>query len=290
MMRNLLVTILALLPLAAAAQQQGVQSVIPMRGNFFFDSALFKPKIVGGTEAPPDAFPWQVSLQRSDIANPLDAHYCGGSIRSERWLVTAAHCVANLQPSDIMAIAGTHLLLPTTHRLRVQRIIVHKQYDPTTQDYDVALLMLEQPLTLGPSEQVIALEGSEDEQVDIPVGKRLFVTGWGITSEGGSPVSTLREVSVPVVTNSVCNDPLSYGGAVTARMICAGDAQGGRDSCQGDSGGPLATNRSGRNAKLVGIVSWGVGCAKPGKPGVYARVSALKSWIEGCTAAPDSCQ
>jgi len=274
----------ALLCFATATLAQSPS--IPERGNKDFDSAKLTPKILGGLPAPAGAYPWQVSLQRAD----LDAgrgHYCGASIRNERWLVTAAHCMAGLQPSDVKVVAGVQTMSASTPRLAVSRIVVHKQFSSTSGDYDVAIVMLQQPLTLGPNIQPVSAISQSDEQ---KLGdKMLMVTGWGATQEGGQPVRTLREVAVPLVSNKECNDPLAYNGKVTDRMLCAGYAQGGRDSCQGDSGGPLATGRDG-SSRLVGIVSWGEGCARPGKPSVYARVSVLNSWIEKCIASPESCQ
>jgi trypsin len=110
----------------------------------------------------------------------------------------------------------------------------------------------------------------------IAVGTNVVVTGWGRTSEGGSSSTTLRQVTVQIINQSTCNSAYSAHGGVSSNMICAGVPGGGRDACQGDSGGPLITTNP---RSLVGIVSWGVGCARPQFPGVYARVSSVCNWI-----------
>ena len=110
------------------------------------------------------------------------------------------------------------------------------------------------------------------------VGAHLTVAGWGTTTEGGQPSDVPLRVRVPIVTNAQCND--AYGtGSIAAGMVCAGFPDGQRDSCQGDSGGPLFGVDSNGQYVLVGVVSWGFGCARPGYPGVYTRVSAYKIWI-----------
>lgn len=278
--------LLAFLLFAAPAWAQ--TPTIPDRGNTPFDAVKKgTAKIVGGIVAPPGTYPWQVSLQRSDYSPPR-GHFCGASIRNERWLVTAAHCMVGLQPTDFGIVVGVQTFTSTTERHKVERIIINKQYDRNSQDYDVALVMLSQPLAIGPNVQAIApLSGTEEAALG---NSELFVTGWGVTQQGGSTVLTLREVAVPLISTKECNDPLAYNGGVTERMLCAGLAQGGKDSCQGDSGGPLATARTGTAARLVGVVSWGEGCAKPGKPGVYSRVSQLTGWIESCIQSPNNCQ
>jgi secreted trypsin-like serine protease len=290
-MRAFLLNALFLLATGAQGQTAPAVSQIPARGNIDFDSSLFQPKIIGGEPARAGSYPWQVSLQRSDT----QAHYCGASIRDAKWIVTAGHCAVNLRPTDVAAVAGTHYLIATEPRLRIQRIIVNKQYTEikqpsgVTYDYDIALMMLDQPLVFGPELQSIPPVSAAEEEAIVP-GTPLYVSGWGATSEGGRAVITLRSVSVPSVPTADCKNPFSYGGRVSERMLCAGDAQGGRDACQGDSGGPLSTAQSGTGAKLIGVASWGAGCARAGKPGVYARISVLNSWIEKCMASPDSCQ
>ncbi|MNT55643.1 Trypsin [compost metagenome] len=88
----------------------------------------------------------------------------------------------------------------------------------------------------------------------------------------------LQKVDVPLVTTESCN--ISYKNEITDRMMCAGFPEGGKDSCQGDSGGPLVAKTTDNQTYLIGVVSWGTGCARAGKPGVYAKVSYATSWIQ----------
>jgi secreted trypsin-like serine protease len=247
----------------------------------FIDKA--NSKIVGGKPATPGAYPWQASLVVSNISDAGRAHFCGGSIYNERWIVTAAHCMPGLTPSHFQVIVGTYALKQNTKRYAVKRRIIHGDYEKTAQhDSDIALVELQQPLELGSSAKPILILSAADEPTVLTDGKPLVVTGWGATQEGGGVVRDLREVTVPFVTKQVCSDPLSYGKQITDNMICAGLAAGEKDSCQGDSGGPLVSVTS--PASLVGVVSWGEGCARPGKPGVYTRISNFRGWVEACVA------
>ena len=109
-------------------------------------------------------------------------------------------------------------------------------------------------------------------------GSAVIVTGWGALFAGGYSPSQLQQVQVNIVDHEECSRNYRAYGGVTARMICAGVSQGGKDACQGDSGGPLVSN-----GKLVGVVSWGVGCAYQGYPGVYSDVANLRSWVTALT-------
>jgi secreted trypsin-like serine protease len=240
-------------------------------------------KIVGGRRAASGTHPWQVSLAVSWISDSGRAHFCGGSVYDSRWIVTAAHCVRTLKASDIHVVAGTTVLTRGAYRVNVERILRHKGYDHSTKENDVALLRTHEPLPLGTLTTPIKLMAPEDEAA--LTGARLLVTGWGATVEQGATVRDLREVDVPYVGNKACNDFLSYDGRVSANMLCAGTAVGGVDSCQGDSGGPLTLRVGPKESLLAGIVSWGDGCARPGKYGVYARVARYKEWIESCVRA-----
>jgi secreted trypsin-like serine protease len=291
----LLAGILAHGTLGARAAETVLSESTYQKRNADFDDTVLRflqnkePKIVGGQLAAPGEYPWQVSLLVSWIANPNQAHFCGGSIYNNKWIVTAAHCLAGVGVADVHVVAGTNVLLPGVLRVNAARLIVHKDYNAGTTDQDIALIELKTPLALGTTMQQIALLAPAEENAVLVKDKVLTVTGWGATSEGAAVVRDLREVDVPFVTREVCNDPLSYGGRITENMICAGKATGGQDSCQGDSGGPIVFRASGEAPKLVGIVSWGEGCARPGKYGIYTRVTRYNDWVRNCIANPASC-
>ena len=247
-------------------------------------------KIVGGLVAPDGAYPWQVSLTASWIADPAQGHFCGGSIYNSKWIVTAAHCVIDNQARDIHVIAGTNKLTAVSPRLNIRRIIVHRAYNkPKEHDNDVALLELLRPLTFNDKIQSIELLSPADEKRLADPGKQLTVTGWGATQEGGSSVRDLRFVDIPAVSRDTCDSRPSYYRQITDNMLCAGKAIGGKDSCQGDSGGPLITDKASGPVRLAGIVSWGDGCAQFAKYGVYTRVARYNEWIAACTKNPAGC-
>ncbi|GAD57496.1 trypsin precursor [Limimaricola cinnabarinus LL-001] len=150
-------------------------------------------------------------------------------------------------------------------------IHVHPDWNPTTFDNDAALIQLASDATMG---EPVEMQ-TTDEQ--LPVGPRVRVTGWGATSMGGPGSDDLLFAEVPVITNEVCNEPASYDGAILPSMFCAGERDGGVDACQGDSGGPV-DGIIGSEDRVVGIVSWGQGCALRLKYGVYTRVSEISDW------------
>lgn len=247
-----------------------------------------EPKIVGGKPALANSLPWQVSLGVSWIADPYRAHFCGGAAYNANWVVTAAHCLDGTQPRDVAITAGTNLLGVGGSKHNVNRIIVHSRYSASTYDNDIALVELVEPLKFGTVLKSIALLQPSEEAATLIADEPLVVSGWGATVQGGGSVRDLRYVDVPLVDRSACNRPLAYDGEVTVNMICAGKMSGNVDSCQGDSGGPL-TVRTSTDPKLAGVVSWGEGCAKPNKVGVYTRVPNYVTWIQACVASPSTC-
>lgn len=245
-------------------------------------------KVVGGSQAPAGAFPWQVSLGVSWIADPFSAHFCGGSVLSEKWIITAAHCAERLSPGQVVITAGTNRLVEGATRRNINRIFVHKNYNNQTQDNDIALLELRDPLPTGLQIQRVELL-KPGEESGLTEGSKLTVTGWGATVEGGGVVRDLRYLdALPFVLRATCNDTQAYDGRITVNMICAGKRSGGEDSCQGDSGGPL-TFGTGTSSKLAGIVSWGDGCARPDRVGVYTRVANYVDWIQACVSNSSTC-
>lgn len=225
--------------------------------------AGFIPFIVGGQPALKDELPFQVSLQSS-----TGRHYCGGSLIAPDAVLTAAHCVEGRV--IIKVVGGILNLKDKGESFKVKQVLIHPLRGKTNfqHDYDFAILKLDGAAKAQP----IAV--SEEIQT---CGDSL-TSGWGTLSEGSGKVSdVLMKVAVPIVDQDVCMQ--SYA-EVTDTMICAGLPQGGKDSCQGDSGGPLFIRGVNGKPFLIGVVSWGEGCARPKKYGVYGRVSSVYQWIK----------
>ncbi|KAI4891399.1 hypothetical protein NFI96_026095 [Prochilodus magdalenae] len=236
-------------------------------------------QIVGGEASSEGEWPWQVSLHVKG-----EGHVCGASVISNLWLVTAAHCVQDThkfrysQPDLWEAYLGL-LTQGEASKLTVQKsvkqIISHPEYDPKTYDNDIALMELDSPVDLNQNIWPICLPAATHK---FPAGHAVWITGWGNTREYGSSASVLQKAEVRIINDTVCNQLLN--GEVTPHMICAGVLEGGVDACQGDSGGPMSSEdpESGR-LFLAGVVSWGDGCGRKNRPGVYTRVTKYRSWI-----------
>lgn len=232
--------------------------------------SLVRPRIVGGSEAGAADNPSQVALLAKNIPNNRNAQFCGGTLVRQNFIVTAAHCSDFITANQVQVLTGTRRLDGTGIRRNVSRVVVHRNWNANTFDNDVAVWKLSSNAT-GAALATLAKD-------DGPAGSNLLATGWGDTEVGPQPIR-LRKVVVPLVAKKNCNDANSYGGSITNRMICAGLEKGGRDICQGDSGGPLTKSAS--KSVLVGITSWGIGCAEPNYFGVYTRVSnsSIRSFI-----------
>ncbi|XP_046402910.1 trypsin-1-like [Ischnura elegans] len=181
--------------------------------------------------------------------------------------VTAAHCTDGTTAEELSVRAGSSIVDEGGSIHQVTKIHQHPGFDIGGLDGDISILEINPPFVFRPGVQPIALP---DSDMDVPVGTGADVSGWGTTEEGGDLPEHLRHAVVTIVDQKMCNK--AYG-SITNNMICAAAPK--RDSCQGDSGGPLVVN-----GKLVGIVSFGYGCAQPKFPGVYTRVTALRDWIK----------
>ncbi|XP_060717302.1 serine protease hepsin isoform X1 [Tachysurus vachellii] len=245
---------------------------------------LPEERIVGGVDARQGSWPWQVSLQYDGV------HQCGGSIISDRWIVSAAHCF----PERYRHVSRWRVLMGSIYNTpihknvviaEVKTVVYHSSYLPFVDaniddnSRDIAVLSLTKPLQFTDYIQPVCLPTYGQRLVDGQIGT---VTGWGNVEYYGTQAAILQEAHIPIISDAVCNAPDYYDNQVTTTMFCAGYEKGGTDSCQGDSGGPFVAadclSKTSRY-RLLGVVSWGTGCAMAKKPGVYTRVSRFLPWI-----------
>ncbi|XP_047500058.1 trypsin-1-like [Penaeus chinensis] len=167
----------------------------------------------------------------------------------------------------------------------VDRIVIHPRYSSSTYDSDIALVHIADKVsfTNWPGIKPVCMPPSGSDYA----GMDATVTGWGTTSSGGTQPEVLQDVTVPIRTQSECQ--AAYGSQVTSNMICAGLPEGGKDSCQGDSGGPLTVQEGDGRHYLAGVVSWGSGCALPGRYGVYTDVPNYHTWIHNIATTGRFC-
>ncbi|XP_075455006.1 acrosin-like [Ascaphus truei] len=239
-------------------------------------------RVVGGIDALPGNWPWLVSIQY-----PTDDHYehlCGGSILNNQWVLTAAHCFKNEEEETIYSwrlVFGANQLSdlgPETQVRGIENLIVHEHYDPEIERNDVALINIAEPIAFNDYTQPACLPGKTSDVLSMT---DCYIGGWGDIEEGADePSDILQEARVDLIPLARCNSSHWYNGAVQFYNLCAGYEMGGIDSCQGDSGGPLMCK--GSTAKffsVVGITSWGSGCAQLQSPGIYTSTQYFLEWI-----------
>lgn len=257
---------LAVLPTFASAD------VLSQTQNHFI-----QPKIVGGITADPADWKFYTQI----VSRYGNRSYCGASYIGDGYVLTAAHCVEGDHPSQIAVKIGGSIYNGTDGvRANVSEIHMHPDYRRATLSHDIAVLKLSS-VPQGVSAVEIAA-GSLSQYAGI--GDWLTVAGLGRTSEGGSSPTRLQEVDVPLVSDATCRQAGGNYTTVGDVAFCAGVPQGGIDSCQGDSGGPIVINRGGVVTQL-GVVSWGIGCARPGQYGVYSDIAALRNFVDGVIGA-----
>nr|AAD31268.1 trypsinogen RdoT2 precursor [Rhyzopertha dominica] len=221
---------------------------------------LHDGRIVGGEDAEIEEYNYTVQVQWYGY------QICGGAIISSSYVLTAAHCTDGLEPNRIQRSCRHFLTGIGGVVIPVSVAYKNPNYDYRDFDYDICILELASALEFSASIGPIPLPASEQY---IAAGTDSIVTGWGRLEEGGATPTQLQSVVVPIVSQEACQEAYNVF-LITDRMICAGVEEGGKDACQGDSGGPLVADDV-----LVGLVSWGYGCARPNYPGVYTRVPAL---------------
>lgn len=246
---------------SAKTKAQAVTTIPPSQHHDF------SSRIVGGNNAGPGEFKFIASWDGS----------CGGSLIAPNMVLTAAHCAGIDGPLRI----GSHLMSSGGVTRTVASQCSHPQYNDATTDNDYLILKLSQAVDTS-KYPVVKLNNDASQPQD---DEMLTVIGFGATSEGGSGSSRLQKVQVPANPHSVC--AAQYQGVQRDIHLCAGFTSGGKDSCQGDSGGPIF-EMQGTTAVQVGVVSFGDGCARPNKSGVYARVSGAYDWIQSTMKALDN--
>jgi len=235
-------------------------------------------KIVNGYEVKPGQYPFVVGLWYKRSSRP----FCGASLITSTWVLTAAHCVYGKNTDRMEIMVGDYDAADKYEEGEQRRDIcgkvVHHGYSPRGAIVDdVAVLELCRPVDFNHRVQPIGIAPSSLKEGKFSENPNATVAGWGTTTEGGRQSRYLRAVRVPLVSNEQCKR--SYG-FIKDGHICAGFYAGGKDSCQGDSGGPLFWNNPADHQPVqIGVVSSGHGCARPRYPGVYARVSHYHDWI-----------
>lgn len=222
-------------------------------------------KIVGGAATTIEQHPYQVSIQKNG------GHFCGGSLYKSDVVVTAAHCLQGSVNVEALSVrVGSTNRKEGGQVVKVKAYRNHPDYNKKTHANDVAIIRLVKNVTQNSAVRTIALAKSTPK-----TGTSAVVSGWGVKRSGAMIApADLLEVEVKIVDYKECgSSKYQYGKSIDSSMVCA--MEDSKDACQGDSGGPLVSEN-----KLVGVVSWGYGCAQAGYPGVYADVPRFHSWLE----------
>ena len=233
-------------------------------------------KIIKGRSANVGDHWWQVAILNASIPDPLYAHFCSGTLITDHWVVTAAHCVARRQATELTVLTGTNSLNFGGQKRKVISLMVHAAYDPRTLENDLALLFLDIP-TVNARNAYPQFPSVEVEQQLIDGQEKAKIVGWGNTYDFGVKSLDLMETEAPLVPHQLCSAPDSHGQSLKATMLCAGYQDGRTDACDGDSGGPATVRHYGQEF-LIGVKSWG-DCGAPKKYGVFTRIAPYEGWI-----------
>ncbi|CAN8203239.1 unnamed protein product [Coccothraustes coccothraustes] len=237
-------------------------------------------RIVGGTGAKPGAWPWIVSIQHPWL--PGTKHFCGGSLITAEWVLTAAHCFDKIKKISMVyvLIGATQLTQPGSGAQvrKIKNLLRHENYKRSDISNDIALLELNEPVQCSPYIQLACVA---DPTLSLSELQNCWIAGWGTTIEGDEDSSDhLQEAKVQLIDLQLCNSSGWNTGKIHTHNLCAGYPQGNIDTCQGDSGGPLMCQDNHADSWwVVGVTSWGKGCGRAKRPGVYTSVQYFYDWI-----------
>ncbi|XP_072304809.1 chymotrypsin-like elastase family member 2A [Eucyclogobius newberryi] len=234
-------------------------------------------RVVGGEDVRPNSWPWQISLQYNNEGEWR--HTCGGTLISDQWVLTAAHCIRSGYSYRVQL--GKHSLDIGEEKgsvtLNLDKIVKHYDYNHNLSRNDIALLKLEKAVAFSDTIRPACLP---EEGAVLTHGAPCYVTGWGRLTTEGPGATILQQALLPVVSYEVCSQDDWWSFLLTRDMVCAG-GDGVKSSCMGDSGGPLNCQNRDGSWEVHGVVSFGSGqgCNVVQKPSVFTRVSAYNGWI-----------
>ena len=248
--------------------------------------AYHQARIVNGSQAETGSHPWAVQIMLKKSRSKI---FCAGSLLTNRFLITAAHCFNRVRPADVVLVLGNVKSDGSSSEYqqlrRIESVFIRDDFDEISYNNDIAVVKMERTVEFNNFIRPICLPAVSEDYGE-EVGS---VVGWGRLSHNGDLPEGLQEAEVRILSQEECRHSTHHlPQEITDNMLCAGDEKAGTDACQGDSGGPLILTRP-HHKLLVGIVSWGIGCSRPGYPGVYTRIGTFLHWIRDIVQEGDSC-
>ncbi|XP_043210153.1 neurotrypsin-like, partial [Amphibalanus amphitrite] len=266
-------------PLRAMLPEQCGRRVVPDTPIIPLDQ---NPKIVSGKVTEPGSHPWMVGVRIK--AGAETAHWCGAVIVSEWHIISAAHCLLDYPQQVYVLRVGDYdnqVVDPEEQEFTIDRMYPHEEFNKGTYlNHDIIVIRVKPVqgagIRFGRQVQPVCLAPPE---MEYQPGRKCTIAGWGSTGRRAAYARRLRSVVLPLLPISTCTARHVYGDSkITDGMYCAGYLEGGIDTCQGDSGGPMVCDENGVGV-LYGVTSWGQGCARPNKPGVYTKITSYLPWI-----------